>query len=397
MDLRKHMEEKMKTMIAKLLVLGIIILAVATCSGGGGGNNNLGQNDGISLPKTGQVTSYGTGSNDDGALQKGAVWPSPRFTAMSSGTGTVVKDNLTDIEWAGDGGTPTVVSTSTCTGGTLNWQGALDYVSCLNTNNYLGHNDWRLPNRKELRSLANYGEADITDWLNTQGFSNVQTMVGYWSSSTWVSNPADYAWSVYMYSGGVGTEYKHSQDNYVWPVRAGVAPAPAEVPKSGQVTSYSANDDGALQSGAVWPSPRFTVSSSGAGTIVADKLTHLEWAGDGGTPTVVSTLTCTGGTFTWQEALDYISCLNTNNYLGQSDWRLPNITELESLVNVEKADLSVWLNTQGFSNVQADYYWSSSTWAATTTYAWYVSMASGDAMVYDKATNFPVWPVRTGQ
>ena len=33
---------------------------------------------------------------------------------------------------------------------------------------------------------------------------------------------------------------------------------PARVPKTGQTTSYAAGDDGALQKGVAWPSPRFT-------------------------------------------------------------------------------------------------------------------------------------------
>ena len=46
------------------------------------------------VPKTGQTTSYGTG--DDGALQKGVAWPTPRFTDNSNGT---VTDNLTRLIW----------------------------------------------------------------------------------------------------------------------------------------------------------------------------------------------------------------------------------------------------------------------------------------------------------
>ena len=62
------------------------------------------------------------------------------------------------------------------------WQSALDYVKCLNTNNYLGHNDWRLPNRKELRSLIHAGKRDSAMWLGHRVF--LCSGDNYWSSST---------------------------------------------------------------------------------------------------------------------------------------------------------------------------------------------------------------------
>ncbi|MBF0552391.1 MAG: hypothetical protein HQK60_17905, partial [Deltaproteobacteria bacterium] len=38
----------------------------------------------IALPKTGQTTAYNW--TDDGDLQKGVAWPSPRFTDNGNGT-----------------------------------------------------------------------------------------------------------------------------------------------------------------------------------------------------------------------------------------------------------------------------------------------------------------------
>jgi hypothetical protein len=55
------------------------------------------------------------------------------------------------------------------------------------------------------------------------------------------------------------------------PVSAG-APAPVEV--TGQTVSFSAGDDGAIEAGVPFPSPRFTDHSNGT---VTDNLTGLIW------------------------------------------------------------------------------------------------------------------------
>src|SRR5215475_11535304 len=46
------------------------------------------------VPRTGQTTIYAAG--DDGALQKGVAWPTPRFTDNNNGT---ITDNLTGLIW----------------------------------------------------------------------------------------------------------------------------------------------------------------------------------------------------------------------------------------------------------------------------------------------------------
>jgi len=186
------------------------------------------------LSKTGQRTSYGAGSIDDGALQRGVAWPEPRFAAVSSGTGTgtVVVDNLTGLTWAGDGGTPTFTGAITiCTGGTKTWQDALNYVACLNYNSYLGHTDWRLPNINELESLTHVEFSKETtcagtcwsnaQWLNTQGFSNMK-VAPYWSSTMFAGTGGTSALYVDMYSNSTAIANTGSYDYNVLPVRGGL-------------------------------------------------------------------------------------------------------------------------------------------------------------------------------
>src|SRR3989338_929461 len=116
----------------------------------------------IELPKTGQTTSYATG--DDGDLKRGVAWPSPRFTDNGDGT---VTDNLTSLAWTKDANAPEPAACSSATPKRGTWQGALNYVACLNTNNYLGYTDWRLPNINELESLVNAEQPNTATWLNT--------------------------------------------------------------------------------------------------------------------------------------------------------------------------------------------------------------------------------------
>ncbi len=408
-----------KKIQALLLIMTFSLFTTIGCGGGGGGGQQFPPTiaPAINLPKTGQVISYDTNTvkRDDGALQMGVAWPDPRFSVASSGTGTVVTDQLTGLMWPSDAGTPTFTgASSTCTGGTMTWQGALNYVACLNANNYLGYNDWRLPNRKELWSLVHKGQVSNVAWLGTMGFSNLLLSTSYWSSTSYAGTTAA-AWCVSFYYGVLDYDVKSSA-LYVWPVRVGGV-ATADLPETGQSncydSAYPANEipctgtgqDGEKRAGIAWPGMRFTLTSSGTGNVVVDNLTGLMWPQDAGTPTVDA---CASGVKAWQDALNYVACLNFGSgYLGYSDWRMPNVNELESLIhagyNEETCSGSpcvtnaAWLNTQGFSNVQAGYYWTSTSYAGFTEYAWIVYLNDGRVYDHYKATSNYVWPVRGGQ
>ncbi|MBV6341629.1 DUF1566 domain-containing protein [Candidatus Magnetobacterium casense] len=100
----------------------------------------------------------------------------------------------------------------------------------------------------------------------------------------------------------------------------------------------------------------------------------------------------------WKEALNYITSMNEGKgAFGYTDWRLPDRDELESLVKGINVPY-VWLNSQGFTNVQSGYYWSSTACAYVTDSAWLLSMDDGNVFAGDKSNgHYYVWPVRAAQ
>jgi hypothetical protein len=186
-----------------------------------------------------------------------------------------------------------------------------------------------------------------------------------------------------------------------------VSAAPAPVPKTGVTTSYATGDDGALQKGVAWPNPRFT--DNGNGTIT-DNLTGLIW---------LKNANCIGSSYPelsegygpgpviWQHALDFVAGINAGTYncgdtskggAHQTDWRLPNVRELSSLLDYafcngtnfptpcpagnnpaipNTAGTGQGADNDPFSNFVASDYCSSTTAAGDSNIAWLVDFGVG--------------------
>ena len=156
-----------------------------------------------------------------------------------------------------------------------------------------------------------------------------------------------------------------------------------ELPKTGQTATYFTGDDGDLEIGVAWPDPRFTVGTGAEADCVTDNLTGLMWVKKPDSTTR-----------TWTDALTYANNLTLCDH---TDWRLPNVNELESLIHAGLSNIATWLNAQGFSNVQPNWYWSSTTSAYQTDSAWFVNMWDGNVSYHNKGSSYLVWPVRAGQ
>ena len=111
---------------------------------------------------------------------------------------------------------------------------------------------------------------------------------------------------------------------------------------------------------------RFVVT----GDVIKDTRTGLLWSKD------------IANRISWQRAKDYCAKLTT---WWKTNWRLPDITELNSIVNDSchaPATYLEFFNTANWGNW--DNYWSSTTLASNTGKAWVLYFASGDTDWYSK-------------
>ena len=195
-------------------------------------------------------------------------------------------------------------------------------------------------------------------------------------------------------------------ENFVLPVRGEAAgePPPAPVPQTGQMRCWDSlgnkigcagtGQDGDIRAGVEWPNRRFKDNRDGT---ITDNLTGLIWLEDAN---------CPDATRTWEEALADVAELNNSgtmneneciNYSGIfTDWRLPNIRELASLVDYEIGLDPVLPSPNPFMSFQSDPYWSSTT-SVFPNDAWFVGFDSGAvADSDDKAHSHFVTAVRGG-
>ena len=144
---------------------------------------------------------------------------------------------------------------------------------------------------------------------------------------------------------------------------------------------YRAGDDDTYQSG--WwrgrtianTRQRFKSLVVGGEPISVDRATRLMWPRDHNS----------GGcnwdaAMTWNNAIDYCEALN---YAGFTDWRLPNVNEMHSIVDHNILAPAIW---SSFWCANANYWTSTTTiWAAAS--AWLVFFSFG---------GYVFWAAKTG-
>jgi len=177
--------------------------------------------------------------------------------------------------------------------------------------------------------------------------------------------------------------------------------APVTLARTGQTTVYATGDDGGQHKGVAWPGTRFV--DHGDGT-VTDQLTGLIW--------LKNAATCTPTTF--PQALTEVGALASGaqgltDGSKAGDWRLPNLNELESLVDASTSSPAL-PEGNPFTNVSNDIYWTSTAYTGSAsgplggwkaTEAWAIRLGDG-CYINDNFNNLEatssngVWAVKGG-
>ena len=256
----------------------------------------------------------------------------PSFTKNDSDT---VTDDNTLLMWQRqDDGT------------TRTWADSGTYCSGLSLG---GHSDWRLPEAYEFHSIVDYRSyqaGNSSPFIDTTYFPSTQSTY-YWSSSMY-RNRDTTSYNL-QFTNGTVSSANNTNSYYVRCVRG-----------TSTTRSFTDNSDSST---------------------VTDTKTSLVWQ-----------KSTSGSEMTWEEALSSCEGLTLGS---QSDWRLPNLKELGSIVDVYEYNPSI--DSTAFPGTESDDYWSSTTKEGTATYAWHMKFfLGGQTDTNDKTSNRYVRCVRGG-
>ncbi|MBC7640793.1 MAG: DUF1566 domain-containing protein, partial [Flavobacterium sp.] len=179
-----------------------------------------------------------------------------------------------------------------------------------------GYSDWRLPTPKESFSILNH--QNINPALNTAYFTN--TNADYWWTNTYQAGDNTKVWCTNA-GGGIGNKPK------------------SETISAGGIKKFHARAVRDITTPTVI-SNHFT--DNGDGT-VTDNLTQLIWQK---VPNLSALI--------WENAIAYAESLSL---ASATDWRLPNLKELQSLNDESLTNPSA--NTVFFPTIGVHNYWSS--------------------------------------
>lgn len=142
-----------------------------------------------------------------------------------------VTDNATGLMWSKDD-----------SGEGMDWEYALAWVQQKNKESYLGYNDWRLPNAKELQSIVDYNRSpgttnsaaidsvfDVTSIIDERGEMNYPF---YWTSTTHMDKAGGGGAAVYI---AFGEAFGYMVNSWIDVHGAG---AQRSDPKSGDPADY---------------------------------------------------------------------------------------------------------------------------------------------------------------
>ncbi len=265
----------------------------------------------------------------------------PSYTDNSDGT---ITDNVTGLMWQQDPGKK------------MTWPEAVEQLAVMNETEFAGYSDWRIPTIKELFSIIDLSgytrmSSDTSKpYIDTQFFafeygdaagearfidSQILSSTIY-DSTTLGGNTTVFG---YNFADGRIKGYEIDKDFYCYYVRGN--------------TSYGLN----------------LFVDNGDETIT-DEATGLMWMQfDSG---YYSAGDIEDGTMDWESALAWAAEMNEENFLGYSDWRVPDIKELQSLGDYDKSPIVTGTPSMNelfyctpiinyFEDDDYGFYWSSTT------------------------------------
>ena len=257
----------------------------------------------------------------DAAFDKRKQSVHGRFHVVSE----IVEDQWTGLFWS---------KHANLVGFPLTWKEALDFIEDINQSNRLGRDDWRLPARSDLFSLISHQHINPALPIG-HPFENVFN--GYYWSRTTCARLPDQAWYVHLGGARVYRGMKHAS-YLVWPVAG-----------SKLEERYSGKD-------------RFVLDDN----LLFDRITDKVWyLGE----------ELKNGPVSWNEAINNVKNINEKRITPYHDWRLPNIRELESLVDITGHSPALACDCS-FTNIQ-DGYWSATTSIYEPSYAWVLYTKDG--------------------
>ena len=273
------------------------------------------------LPDTGQNISYTATFGEDNDYSINV----PSYTNNTNGT---ITDNITGLMWQQvDGGEMTIENATT-------------YCDNLVLG---GFSDWRLPSPMESFSILNHQNNNPA--MNTAFFT--ASIAEYWWTNTYQAGDNTKVWCANA-GGGIGNHPK------------------SETISAGGIKKFHVR---AVRNNTTPTTIANHFTDNGNGTIT-DNVTQLIWQ-------KVPNTTAQ----TWENTLVYAENLSL---ASATDWRLPNIKELQSLNDESVTNPSV--STTFFPTIGVHNYWSSTSLPNQTTKAWYWNTQFG-ITTYDTKTN----------
>lgn len=216
------------------------------------------------------------------------------------------------------------------------------FVKDVNDAGLCNFHDWRLPTEKELVGIIDYTISYHGPVVPVDYFPNTLS-TWFWTQSSYgtISNSA---WIVFFYTGAVDKDFRNGKHS----VR--------------------------LVRGPLNPNS-FTVQTTDA-SLIDDATTDLTWKKAEETTTSQK---CAVG-MTWGDALRSATAANAAKLGGNEDWRLPNIKELQSIVDYDTRSPSAYTDHFNFYATYfgaTDWFWSSTPHAYGPDYAWGVKFDYG--------------------